>query len=308
MTYRFRHVMIITYGRSGSTLLIGLLNTLPGACVRGENGGALNHLYRAVRAVERSSRMAAREDDSPINPWYGASEIDANAFRKNATSAFVRNVLSPPSDARLIGFKEIRYEDANFEHRSFEDFLLFLREAFEDVCFIFNVRRTADVARSAWWVEDPFSRFSLTELDRRFRAAANRHSDISWWVNYESFVADPSSLKGLYEFLGAPFDLAAAQAVLNVEHSYEPSNESKAKSRGNRSFVRSAVWHVSRRLARRFLPERFAADVSPEVATSQSKDEGQRQPSPPQSADIPSFYPEGEQAFCAQSALNIEKP
>lgn len=34
---KFNHILIITYGRSGSTLLMSLLNTVDGVLIAGEN-------------------------------------------------------------------------------------------------------------------------------------------------------------------------------------------------------------------------------------------------------------------------------
>ncbi len=39
------YLFIVTYGRSGSTLLQGILNSIPGYLIRGENRAALFHLY-----------------------------------------------------------------------------------------------------------------------------------------------------------------------------------------------------------------------------------------------------------------------
>ena len=49
------YVFVMTYGRSGSTLLMGLLNTIPGYLIRGENDDALRFLHDFHQTcVERS--------------------------------------------------------------------------------------------------------------------------------------------------------------------------------------------------------------------------------------------------------------
>lgn len=222
---RFAHVFVITYGRSGSTLLSGLLNLVPGTLVRGENHGTLKHLYRAVRAVEHTlAQPRTGDDDKPIEPWFGARYVNPAAFRTALLAAFRDDVLVPPPGIQLLGFKEISHRLRDFpEEAEFLDFVSFLSEAFERPCFIFNVRRHADVARSAWWADESNATRELAELDRRFRLAADRHADISAWVDYDRIVADPASLRSLYDFLGAPFDEAAVRAVLATRHSYQPA-------------------------------------------------------------------------------------
>ncbi len=46
-------IFIVCYGRSGSTLLTRVINTIPGACIRGENANALMHLFRVYEAAHR---------------------------------------------------------------------------------------------------------------------------------------------------------------------------------------------------------------------------------------------------------------
>ncbi len=183
MRYRFRHVMVIMHGRSGSTLLMGAAHTIPGACARGENGGALNHLYAAVRAVERTAGKRRNEGEIQTSPWYGSPLVDPDAFRAGAVSTFVRHVLCARRGHRSpLASRKCATNATTSRTRAFGDFLRFLRETFIDVCFVFNVRRHADVAKSAWWVEDRLAHRELAAIERRFRAAADRHADISYWV------------------------------------------------------------------------------------------------------------------------------
>lgn len=52
---RFNHILIITYGRSGSTLLMSLLNTVDGVLIAGENYNVCLHLFRAYKALLNSN-------------------------------------------------------------------------------------------------------------------------------------------------------------------------------------------------------------------------------------------------------------
>ena len=50
-------------------------------------------------------------------------------------------------------------------------------------------------------------------------ALAAQLGDAAYRVHYNDYVADPSSLAGLFEWLGEPFDEAAVRTVLNTAHS-----------------------------------------------------------------------------------------
>ena len=103
------YVFVVTYARSGSTLLQALLNACPGVQIRGENNSALYHLYRAIAAVE-----AAKKDHGgplsvpPDEPWHGAGLMKPKAFEGRLLQGFVRRVLAPDAETRVTGFKEIR--------------------------------------------------------------------------------------------------------------------------------------------------------------------------------------------------------
>ena len=76
-----RFVFIFTYGRSGSTLLSGYLNALPGYCIRGENYMAVAHLCAFYRAIKASKGHTAKKSGLTVHPWYGIDDIDLTGLR-----------------------------------------------------------------------------------------------------------------------------------------------------------------------------------------------------------------------------------
>src|SRR5687767_11745676 len=85
---RFRHIFIVTYGRSGSTLLNGVLNAIPGVCVRGENDNTLFRIYNALLAAEETVKRAA---PVPTHPWYGPQFFDMAGYRHRLIDAFLED-------------------------------------------------------------------------------------------------------------------------------------------------------------------------------------------------------------------------
>ena len=241
MGFRFRHVFVITYGRSGSTLLVGILNSIPGVHINGENAGALVHIFKAAKAAGYAHGFISPEPDCATHPWYGASLISLTEFEQSLAAAFAKHVLNPPVDALMIGFKEIRHGRSFLSDQELGEYLDFLRVNFERPCFLFNVRRSHDVAQSAWWASDPFARRDIEELTRSFRVQANRHSDISYWVDYNQIAGNPETVKGLFDFLGAPFDRDRVVAIMQIAHSYAPSAEMRNKQRSLKQITRALV-------------------------------------------------------------------
>jgi hypothetical protein len=215
----FDSVLIVTYGRSGSTLLQGLLNSIDGCLVRGENYGFLFGMYTSYKNLLRAK--TEREGKSPQQPWFGSQLLDDRLFlkqtRKLVQDLLLANVKSPEK-IRCYGFKEIRYqEDTVLEY------LDFLRKIFQKPAFIFNTRNIDDVAKSAWWKdrEPEEVRLRLTSLENRFKEYSQDH-DNGFHIQYEDVVNKTKNLKSLYKFLGARYEPKTVDEILSLQHSYQP--------------------------------------------------------------------------------------
>ena len=96
-------VFVITYGRSGSTLIQNLINALPGHLLRGENTMMLAHFVRAWHELRHSVnranilRLCARNDapSAPHQPWFGYETLDPDALGQAMAALFVTQVLQP---------------------------------------------------------------------------------------------------------------------------------------------------------------------------------------------------------------------
>ena len=120
MPLHFDSILIITYGRSGSTLLQGIINDIDGVIIRGENENFIEGLYIAYkRLVKAKNRFGHHEGSkSPKHAWYGVQDIDIDTFLENCKKS-IKDVLVGNSDrinfngSKTIcyGFKEIRYID-----------------------------------------------------------------------------------------------------------------------------------------------------------------------------------------------------
>lgn len=210
------HVFVVTYGRSGSTLVQNLLNSLPGYCIRGENANALGPLARAWSHVARSANIRAMAQSgvqtTPEHPWFGAEGISADRWGRALAEAFVREVLAPPPGTRVAGFKEIRWGGTADEMRLILDFA---HRFFPGARFVFNTRNPDDVARSAWWAEMPREQAlrRIAEMNARFEAYLRDFPGRAIALHYDDYVADPEGLRPLFTFLGEEWD---AQSVAKI--------------------------------------------------------------------------------------------
>ncbi|TPJ96771.1 sulfotransferase [Mesorhizobium sp. B2-5-9] len=211
----YRYVFIFTYGRSGSTLLMGILNSLPHYCIRGENGNVLYKIYEAYAALRAAHASSLKNSEKATNPWFGLHEADPERFANRLVEAFVTQVLSP-GHHRTTGFKEIRFSEA--ETPDFDGYFTFVREHFPGCRIIFNHRNLDDVAASKWWSSMPLARQKLQVIEDRFNSIATQEDVFHF--HYGRIDDKLDHVRELFLFLREPFNEMAVRAVLEIKHSY----------------------------------------------------------------------------------------
>lgn len=214
----YRYVFIFTYGRSGSTLLMGYLNSLPGFCIRGENHNALAHLCGFYRAAKETTGKVAKKSMLPVHPWYGADLIKPDEVSDTLRKAFVETILKPPADATVIGCKEIRINWNEIE--DFDAFLTDVLEIFEGAKIIFNHRDILATSKSSWWKDTAHSYATIRSMDQRLRDNRFTNAPNIFHVEYEELIKGPEYARKLAEFLGVPFDGSVYKKVMETRHSY----------------------------------------------------------------------------------------
>ena len=210
-------VFIVTYGRSGSTLLQQLVGSNCGYLIRGENNNALFYLYKSYQKLVSASKNFLTHDTQSIShPWYGLCFFNQTDYARALANLFVQQVIKPSQQHKVIGFKEVRYIEHLDELESYLDFLL---TAFFPCKFVFNVRRAEDVAASQaqtqWWPMNKEETVALIErCDAIFRTYTERNKEKCYIVEYDSYIKNPQALRGMYDFLGEPFDIEKVSSIL----------------------------------------------------------------------------------------------
>ncbi|ESX27124.1 hypothetical protein X765_20905 [Mesorhizobium sp. LSHC440B00] len=212
----FDFLFIVTYGRSGSTLLQGIVNTIPGVLIRGENAGALHGLIKSWEAVKIAQDLFSADSEKPTSPWFGAAGMDLDRFGHDLAASFIRNILKPPPDIRVTGFKEIRYHLTAGE-LAFE--LEFMRRFFPRCAFLINTRGLEATIASNKKAGHDVSKEDLTKADQLLRDIAESSTRDIFHVHYDDYRYDPDRLRPLFDFLGVNFDRVTLQNVFDTKHS-----------------------------------------------------------------------------------------
>ncbi|WP_110183394.1 sulfotransferase [Nocardioides solisilvae] len=209
------YVFVMTYGRSGSTLLMGILNSIPGYLIRGENRHAVRHLYEFHRSgLVEQARVNPRNAQASTHPWFGIHGFDEDASLRGVRRLVLDTLLRPEPGTRVTGFKEIRWYDQDLAK-----YVDFLRQVFPGARFVVNTRNLPDVAASAFWrhKDDPLGRLEV--IEERILQVADDLGDAAYRVHYDDFRDDPGALRGLFDWLGERFDEERIARTLAVPHS-----------------------------------------------------------------------------------------
>jgi len=209
------YLFIVTYGRSGSTLLQGILSSIPGYLIRGENGGVTYQLYRfhsiaADRSVSKGGRW-----QSPQSAWFGIGGYPEEVALREMRRLMLTTVIRPEKDSRVVGFKEIRWLQEDLH-----DYVDFLRAVFPGARFVVNTRNLDDVVNSKWWARDPESRQTLAAAESRMLGLLERLGDDAYHIHYDDYAHSPAKLRGLFDWLGEQFDEAHVAEVMAKPHGY----------------------------------------------------------------------------------------
>ena len=210
-------LFVVTYGRSGSTLVSGLLNAIPGYVIRGENRDALQHLFAFHRTLVTEKRRGPAEAyRTPTHPFYGIGDVPLVLSLSGIRRLALETLLRPHAATRVVGFKEIRWY-----REDMEEYVAWLRRVFPGARFLINTRDHESVLKSGWWAKGDreHNAAHLADTERRILAVAADLGEAAYHVHYDDYVADPTVLQGLYEWLGEPWDEASVRATMAVRHS-----------------------------------------------------------------------------------------
>lgn len=223
------YVFIVTYGRSGSTLLMKILNAIDGACIRGENNDCLEPLLRSIHRVESSNNITSHRqvylnskqsaDDSiqntPSDPWYGAERISLDDYARTVLDAFVSQILHPKSDTRLLGFKEIRYIDSKGFFQTQMEYML---KFFPNSRIIFLTRDPREVANSGWWRQQDMNAVieRINRADQRFHRFLENNKQSCFHFDYAMYSEGFEAINKLLSFLGEEVDRQTIEEILST--------------------------------------------------------------------------------------------
>lgn len=227
-------VFVVTYGRSGSTLVQGLLNTLPRTLVRGENEFYLLPMYRAWAGVRKAQQNHAGTGSrrGPRSAFYGIDEVDLDRFVASTHDLAVGQMLgaTPAKEVDRLGFKEVLWHRIRANETS--TFFDWFDQVFPGARYVLNRRDHEDVARSGFWQRQEREEVmrAITRVEQIQDHLLETRPDRTLLTRYERVTSSDTAvsdreLRALAEFVTGGCDdrmLAGMRRTMSKGHGPQP--------------------------------------------------------------------------------------
>jgi len=205
-------LVVLGSGRSGTTIIQHLLNSIPGFDLRGENGGSVWPLIDAIALLHDFRTGDARwASNASTDPWMGFQNIDIEKFESGLIETFVEEVLRPEASARVIGFKEIR-----FPLKGLGNSIQHIQRLIPRTRFVLAFRNPSSIARSGWWPKQPRAERTIGRQQQALRGVAKSLGERAFSIEYETFHNEESSRVDFFNWLGEEYDSQSVNMVLRT--------------------------------------------------------------------------------------------
>ena len=199
-------VLLCCTGRSGSTTLLRILNSIPNSNITGENFSAICHLMEFYKSIKQTTIKTITEfkdcsDNKDYNciishnikpAWYNS--YDHNEIVKIIKFLIVK-ILKKDDSIKLWGFKEIRYTSENIE------LIKEFKELFPQTKVIIQIRENIlEQSRSGWFKNDVNSINIIKRRNKELIDFYNSNKEYCYFTTFERMF-NINNLYNIFKFL-----------------------------------------------------------------------------------------------------------
>jgi hypothetical protein len=196
-------ILICATGRSGSTTMQRIINSMPNSNICGENFGAINSLLEFYKRIKTTTfdyvpghlRPASYEDiiSKDVKPsWYNSYNFQQTV---SMIKMMIASLFKNTSATNMWGFKEIRYDNGDIKY------LKEFKELFPQTKVIIQIRgNIAAQSQSSWLKKDKNAIQYLNALNNEFYNFYNQNKEWCYFTTFEKMF-DMENIKKIFEFI-----------------------------------------------------------------------------------------------------------
>jgi hypothetical protein len=197
-------VLICATGRSGSTTMQRIINTIPNSNICGENYGAINSLLDFYIKLHASSTDYIPGNYNPLTyneviekqikpSWYNSYHLNemGDKIRETIITMYKNNPTTS-----LWGFKEIRYDNKKI------NLLKYFKLLFPQTKIIIQIRENIKAqSRSGWHKKDKNAISFLNKSSKELINFALQNREWCYLTSFEKMF-DKNNIKNIFYFIG----------------------------------------------------------------------------------------------------------
>ena len=196
-------VLICATGRSGSTTMQRIINSVPNSNICGENFGAINSLLEFYKRIKTTTfdyvpghlRPASYEDiiSKDVKPsWYNSYNFQQTV---SMIKMLIASLFKNKEATNMWGFKEIRYDNGDIKY------LKEFKELFPQTKVIIQIRGNITAqSQSSWLKKDKNAVQYLNTLNNEFYNFYNQNKEWCYFTTFEKMF-DMENIKKIFEFI-----------------------------------------------------------------------------------------------------------
>ena len=212
-------VLICATGRSGSTTMQRIINTIPGSNICGENYGAVNSLLDFYNKLHATStdyvpghyNPASYEDivSKNVKPaWYNSYKMKE---MEDQIRKLIITMFKNKPETNLWGFKEIRYDNKKIH------LIKLFKTLFPQTKVIIQIRENIQAqSKSGWHKDDKNAPAYIQQMNKELIEFSNQNRDWCHLISFERMFVR-SNLQNLFSFIDCreKYDENKVTEVLN---------------------------------------------------------------------------------------------
>ena len=204
-----KFILICATGRSGSTTLQRIINTIEDSNINGENWGAINELLKCYLNIKKTNKCKITnyvEGITKIKPaWYNCYDFEKV---KNNIKNTVLSIITNDNFKKVVGFKEIRY---NPNKIYLIDEFIELFPNTKVICHIDdNIERQS---KSGWWKKNKNAHILLKNYNDELINYSK--SNKNCYLTYMKNLFNINDVKKIFEFLGEELNEEKYKYIIN---------------------------------------------------------------------------------------------
>ena len=196
-------VLICATGRSGSTTMQRILNTIPNSNICGENFAAINSLLEFYRRLKHALVNLIPGNINPTNyenliatnikpSWYNSFNFKEIVYN---IKLLITNMFKNLPTTNVWGFKEIRYEGENIKY--IKEF----KELFPQTKVIIQIRENIVAqSKSGWYKNNKKAVLELHKQNNLLIDFYNKNKSYCYFTTFEKMF-DKNNIKNIFNFI-----------------------------------------------------------------------------------------------------------